>query len=53
MKVIIFSGSHTDVQKYMNSFLEKNPNIQIHQVSQSDGPTEGFLLTVVYSFYQA
>lgn len=52
MKVIIFSGNHTEVQKYLNNWLEKNPNIQVHQVTQSDGPTEGFLITVFYSFFQ-
>ena len=43
MQVIIFSGSHTEVQKYMNAWLAKNANVQVHQVTQSDGPTEGFL----------
>jgi hypothetical protein len=53
MQVIIFSGSHIDVQKYMNSWLSKNPTLQVHQVTQSDGPTEGFLVTVLYSFLPA
>lgn len=50
MQVIIFTGSHVEVQKYLNSWLSKNPNLQIHQVTQSDGPTEGFLITVFYSY---
>lgn len=53
MQVIIFSGTHIEVQKYMNTWLSKNPNLQIHQVTQSDGPTEGFLVTVLYSYVQA
>ena len=53
MQVIIFTGTHVEVQKYMNSWLSKNPNIQIHQVAQSDGPTEGFLISVFYSYVQA
>jgi hypothetical protein len=52
MNVIIFSGNHTDVQKYLNSWLEKNPNVEIQRVAQSDGPTAGFLVTVFYSYIE-